>query len=778
MRWGVDIDFLSNGNLLVMFSGETSYNDDVGRSIGFAEVTKGGLILANTADYACGLCGQQGSRLEPIAMEITDNDAIFMVGNSWNIDGVLWTGFEMSFGDPDMFLGKYDWNAKAWRTIELFGSGREDVATGMFLSGDSIIITGTTRGNVSMGEFSSDGSPNIQGGFIWSRLIADADDDGVLDLNDQCPSTPYGENADEIGCSETQNAWDSDEDGDGISNALDVCPNTSPGESVNATGCAASQVDTDGDGIYDSNDDCPYTSTAEIVGWDNNTMLLSEYVNAHGCAIGDIVDLDSDGDGVRDSVDECSNSEQGIITDENGCEVIIGSGTESVDDEVSDFCGALACSVFLIGAVLLVIKRMNSPSTNTVNAAHAQWKGNRKPVKAQHNSPVRGKIDHEQIKRLVRQYSIDSDVLGKYVQSFPPAKEESLKNAIKHRRAENEREKLAAVSLKPIRPLTPLKIKPKSSSLASQGSPGSSAHIQPKFQSGINNKIDSMDTDLLKNDKSTKPSEKKSIITTDSSGITTIETGFSIVTLNKLTDEVTKVPKDTEQHEMFYQEIRNMKHLDSKGFDVGLIDYDDGSTPKIVTRYMGPSKLSEQYQTLSNKGKKNLIIALVNQVAIIHKCGMVHRDLKPDNILIDARPLDGNHQFDAIIDFGIAMKINRKQSEIYNTAGTKFFGHSSQKDTNFSASLGQDWFSLARIFALILRGTSIDSLNAEMLISQTGLVMGKEITALDFNEPVAESISELITIATHPNCEDITTIGRLANAGKELSKNIRFNNPW
>ena len=277
-------------------------------------------------------------------------------------------------------------------------------------------------------------------------------------------------------------------------------------------------------------------------------------------------------------------------------------------------------------------------------------------------------------------------------------------------------------------------------------------------------------TDLLGQNESSKPSKKEPIVTTDSSGITTIETGFSIVTLNKLTDEVTKVPIGTEQHEMFYQEIRNMKHLDSKGFDVGLIDYDDGSNPKIVTRYMGPSKLSEQFQTLSNRGKKNLIIDLVEQVAQIHKCGMVHRDLKPDNILIDARPLDGNHQFDAIIDFGIAMKINRKQSETHNTAGTKFFGHSSQKDVNFNASTGQDWFSLARIFALILRGSSIDSLNAEIQMSQTGLDLGKELRGLGFEDVAADCLSKLIEESTNPRCDDLDTMGRLSVLGKQIVK--------
>ena len=265
---------------------------------------------------------------------------------------------------------------------------------------------------------------------------------------------------------------------------------------------------------------------------------------------------------------------------------------------------------------------------------------------------------------------------------------------------------------------------------------------------------------------------KPRTVTVDSKGITTIETGFSKVTLDKYTDLVTKIPQGVEQHPMFIQEIKNMNYLDEKGYDVGLIDCDEGASPKIVTRYMGPSKLSEHYKTLSVRGKKNMIEELVEHIAHIHKCGMVHRDLKPDNILVDARPRDGNHQFDAIIDYGIAMKINRRQTESYNTAGTKFFGHSSQKDPDFKASTGQDWFALARIFALLLRGVDIDSLNAEIQMSQTGLEMSSTISTLGFDESIVQSISELIVLATDPNCEDNATIGKLAKVGKALSKKL------
>ena len=261
-------------------------------------------------------------------------------------------------------------------------------------------------------------------------------------------------------------------------------------------------------------------------------------------------------------------------------------------------------------------------------------------------------------------------------------------------------------------------------------------------------------------------------VSIDSNGITTIETEFSIVMINQITNKVTKIPRNSEQNEMFYQEIKNMQYLDSKGFDVGLLDFDNGPIPKIVTRFFGPHMLEEVHLTLSKRGKAKLLPDLIFKVSEMHTMGLVHRDLKPKNILVDERPRDGNHQFDAIIDYGIAMKINRKQSENHNTAGTFFFAHPSQKEKNFNASTGQDWFSLARIFALILRGVSVESLDAEIQSSQRGLDLRTEIQELGFKDKVVDSITEMILQATQPSCDDNETIETLARIGKELVRNI------
>ena len=74
------------------------------------------------------------------------------------------------------------------------------------------------------------------------------------------------------------------------------------------------------------------------------------------------------------------------------------------------------------------------------------------------------------------------------------------------------------------------------------------------------------------------------------------------------------------------------------------------------------------------------------------------------------------------------------------------------------------------IFALVLRGVDIDSLNAEIQISQTGLEMRNDISSLGFNDSVTDSISELIILATNPQCDETATIGKLAKTGKVLSK--------
>ena len=64
---------------------------------------------------------------------------------------------------------------------------------------------------------------------------SDQDEDGVLDIYDECPDTP-AEAVNETGCSESQTGQGTnptaDDDNDGVINALDECPETEDGASV------------------------------------------------------------------------------------------------------------------------------------------------------------------------------------------------------------------------------------------------------------------------------------------------------------------------------------------------------------------------------------------------------------------------------------------------------------------------------------------------------------------------------------------------------------------
>ena len=95
---------------------------------------------------------------------------------------------------------------------------------------------------------------------------ADADNDGVIDANDQCLSTPAGVSVDMKGC-----ALDSDKDG--VADHKDQCLNTPAGVSVDMKGCA---LDDDKDGVADHLDACPNSTAGSKVDAKGCYVVLKE----------------------------------------------------------------------------------------------------------------------------------------------------------------------------------------------------------------------------------------------------------------------------------------------------------------------------------------------------------------------------------------------------------------------------------------------------------------------------------------------------------------------
>ena len=130
-------------------------------------------------------------------------------------------------------------------------------------------------------------------GFVEKVLLAkagDADDDGILDTLDKCPSTPRGATVDTSGCP-------TDSDGDNVYDGLDRCPGTPKGVTTDSMGCP---TDSDEDGVDDYMDQCRGTPKGVEV-------------DSTGCPI------DSDGDGVYDYLDRCSGTPKGASVDPQGC---------------------------------------------------------------------------------------------------------------------------------------------------------------------------------------------------------------------------------------------------------------------------------------------------------------------------------------------------------------------------------------------------------------------------------------------------------------------------
>ena len=149
-----------------------------------------------------------------------------------------------------------------------------------------------------------DGTPGV--GCPIPSDDPDEDLDGVPDDSDDCPSTQFGQEVNEIGCSEYQ----IDDDLDGVSNAEDRCADTPIDTAVDSDGCSTAQkeVDTDGDGIFDPSDLCPDTNPT-----DEN---IAQAMNNSGCAL---YQLDSDNDGVTDDIDECEDTFPPVLVLANGC---------------------------------------------------------------------------------------------------------------------------------------------------------------------------------------------------------------------------------------------------------------------------------------------------------------------------------------------------------------------------------------------------------------------------------------------------------------------------
>ena len=131
-------------------------------------------------------------------------------------------------------------------------------------------------------------------------------------------------------------------------------------------------------------------------------------------------------------------------------------------------------------------------------------------------------------------------------------------------------------------------------------------------------------------------------------------------------------------------------------------DREEGRLSITMTR-VGTHDLSDVINEIPIGMVPQIISAMTSALRTLHDRGFVHRDLKPGNFMIDYSGKDGIKEFAGIIDFGMTLRINRKQNEPGAMGGTRPYSHPSQREhKELRAHPGQDWFAFARTVAHLL----------------------------------------------------------------------------
>lgn len=131
--------------------------------------------------------------------------------------------------------------------------------------------------------------------------------------------------------------------------------------------------------------------------------------------------------------------------------------------------------------------------------------------------------------------------------------------------------------------------------------------------------------------------------------------------------EVKELTNDTEARLRFEREILALKKIDHENV-VPILDsgQTDNGTPYLVMPYLQGCTLREfldtgQYETGL---AVDLTFQLLSAVSAAHKNGIVHRDIKPDNIFLENTEIDIRLQ---VLDFGVAKLLDEEQNTLTMT---------------------------------------------------------------------------------------------------------------
>lgn len=145
----------------------------------------------------------------------------------------------------------------------------------------------------------------------------------------------------------------------------------------------------------------------------------------------------------------------------------------------------------------------------------------------------------------------------------------------------------------------------------------------------------------------------------------------------------TSVAQDDQSRRRFAKEARMLARIKSP-YVANLLEFnDDGGTDYLVIEFVAGSDLAallEQEKALDESAALALMVDVARGLSLAHSRGIIHRDIKPDNVLLtsegmqrikdgDAAP-DSQQPLAKLTDFGLARGLDQTESLAITRQGT------------------------------------------------------------------------------------------------------------
>jgi len=246
---------------------------------------------------------------------------------------------------------------------------------------------------------------------------------------------------------------------------------------------------------------------------------------------------------------------------------------------------------------------------------------------------------------------------------------------------------------------------------------------------------------------------------------------LSEVTLDLNSNQVKKsVGRNAKAIHCLNREYAALEALHQRGLDFGLVSRDEANQSITLAR-QGTHDLSDIGIDLTVREYMEIITKLALTIDQINQAGYVHRDIKTGNVMV--KKVNGRHEFANIIDFGMCLRINRRQTDPAAAGGTRVFAHMSQWNQDYAANPGQDWYSFAMVALTLLEDTPL-SIEAKINATNDGLDLSHVGWGSQFARQetlsTLSSLSDVLRTATKlTNVDEPDFSDLIESSGKFLS---------